>query len=56
MEFKIDVTEIYTGCPKIIEPRLYGYCGGAVRLVISVLTQLYRSSFNLEFETLFESI
>ena len=39
-----------------IVPRLCGFCGGAVDSIISVFTQLHRSSFNLEFETLFESI
>ena len=33
-----------------------GYCGGAVDLIMSVFYQLHRLSFNLEFETLFESI
>ena len=37
-------------------PRLCGYCGGALDSVISVFVQLHGSSFNLEFETLFESI
>ena len=45
-----------TGCPKIIVPCLCGYCGGAVDSIISVFTQLHRSGFNLEFQTLFESI
>ena len=45
-----------TGCPKIVASRLCGYCGGAVVLTISLLTQLHRSGFNLEIETLFESI
>ena len=45
-----------TGCPKIIVPCLCGYCGGAVDSIISVLIQLHRSSFNLEFEIFFESI
>ena len=37
-------------------PRLSGYCGGAVDLISSVFTQLHISSFNVEFETLLESI
>ena len=32
-------------------PRLCGYCGGAVDSIISVFTQLHRSSSNLQFET-----
>ena len=40
----------------MIVPRLCSYCGGAVDSIISVFTQLHRSGFNLEFETLFESI
>ena len=40
----------------MIVPRLYGHCGGAVDSIISIVTQLHRSGFNLEFETLFESI
>ena len=35
---------------------LWGYCEGAVYSVISVFAQLHRSSFNLEFETLYQSI
>ena len=45
-----------TECPKKIVPRLCGCCEGAVDSVISLFIQLHRSSFNLEFETLFESI
>ena len=37
-------------------PCLCGYCGGAVDSVFSLLGQLHSLSFNLEFETLFESI
>ena len=37
-------------------PRLCGYCGEALISVMSTFTQLHRSGFNLEFETLFESI
>ena len=44
------------GVLKLIAPRLCGYCGGAIDSIISVITQLDRSGFNLEFETLFESI
>ena len=47
--------EIYT-VSKTIVPHLRGYCGGAVDSVISVLTQLHRQDFNLESETLRESI
>ena len=50
------IFQICTGCPKIIMPCLCGYCGGVVDSVISVFTQLRRSGFNLEFQTLFESI
>ena len=39
-----------------IVPRFFGYCGGAVDTIISVFNKLHRSSFNLEFETSFESI
>ena len=46
----------YTGCPKKIVLRLCGYCGGAVDPIISVFSQSHKSSFNLELETLFESI
>ena len=44
----------YARCPKIIVPRLCGYCGGAVDSILSVFLQLYKSSFNSEFETLLE--
>ena len=37
-------------------PCLCGYCGGAVDSIIPVFTQLHRSGFNLEFETLYESV
>ena len=37
-------------------PRLCGHCGEAVTLIISIFTYKHRSGFNLEFETLFESI
>ena len=36
--------------------RLCGYCGAAIDSIISVFTQLHRSGFNLEFETLPESM
>ena len=36
--------------------RLCGHCGGDVDSIISDLTQLHEPGFNLEFETLFESI
>ena len=39
-----------------IVPCLCGCCGGAVNATISAFSQLHRSGFNLEFETLFESI
>ena len=29
--------DLSTGCPKIIVPRLCGYCGGAADSIISVL-------------------
>ena len=35
---------------------LSGYCGGAIDLIITIFTQLHRSAFNLEFETVLESI
>ena len=50
------VLSMYTGCPKKIVPHLCGHCRGAVYSIISVFTQLHRSSFNLEFGTLYESI
>ena len=39
-----------------IAPRLYDCCGGAVGSVNSVFTQLHRSNFDLEFETILESV
>ena len=45
-----------TGCHEIIVPRLCGCCEGAVGSIISVFTQLHRPGFNLEVDTLFESI
>ena len=41
---------------RITVPHLCGYCGGAVDLFILISTQLHRSGFDIEFETLFESI
>ena len=41
---------------KRIVPHLCGCCGGAVYSIISVFTQLHRLGFNLDFETLYESI
>ena len=43
------------GVPKNVTS-LCGCCGGAVDLIILVFTQLHRSGFNLEFETLYESV
>ena len=40
----------------MILPHLCGYCGGAVDSIISVFTQLHMSGFNLEFETMYESV
>lgn len=37
-------------------PCLWGYCGGNVALIVSVITPLHRSCFHLEFDTFFESI
>ena len=54
--FYMATYNIHIGCPNKIVPRLCGYCVGAVDSIISNFTQLHRSSFNLEFETLFESI
>ena len=45
-----------TGRPKLIVPCLLGYCRRTVNLIISVFAQLHRSGFNVEFETLCESI
>ena len=42
-------------CPKIIVPRLYGYCGGAVDSTSSIFTHLH-SIGQACFETLYESI
>ena len=53
---KIPCFHCATGFPKIIVPRLCGYCGSTVDSIISIFTLLHRSGFNLEFETLFESI
>ena len=35
-----------TGCPKIVLPCLFGFCGGAVDSVVLVFTQLHSSGFN----------
>ena len=54
---KCEISEIFSvKCLKKIVPRLYGYCGGAVNSIILVFTQVHRSSFNFDFEILFESI
>ena len=45
-----------TGCPIKVVPRLCGCREGAVDSIIFDFTQLHRSSFNLEFKTLHESI
>ena len=45
----------FTECPRNFS-RLCDCCGGAVAFVATVLTQLQLSGFNLEFETLVESI
>ena len=45
-----------TGCPQKIVRCLYVCFGGAMDSIIFVFTQLHRSGFNLEFETLFESV
>ena len=39
-----------------VVPCLCACCGGDVDSIISVFTQLHRSSFSLEFQTLYESI
>ena len=44
-------------CPQLHAPKsATGCCGGAVGLIVSAFTHLYRSGFNFEFETLLESI
>ena len=53
---KMLVNSTLQGVPKKIEPRLCGYCGGAVDTMISRFTFLHRSGFKLEFETSYESI
>ena len=45
---------VTAGCLKNVVARLCGYCGGAVDSIISFFRQLHRSSFKLNFETLFE--
>ena len=47
--------QTYRVSQKIV-PQLCGCCKGAVDSIISVLTQLHRPGFNLELDTLFESI
>lgn len=37
-------------------PSLCGCCGGAVALIVSIVTHLHRIGFDLEFETFFEPI
>ena len=39
-----------------IAPRLYGNCGRAADSIISIFAKLYWSSFNVDFETLIESV
>ena len=51
---RVECTRVQ-GVPQNV-PRLCGYCRGAVDSTISVFTRMHRSSFNLEFETSFESI
>ena len=46
----------YTGCPKKIVSRLFGCCGGAIKSIFSLFTQLDTSGFKVELETLYESI
>ena len=41
---------------KIVLPHLFSYCGGDEDSVILTFTQLRRSGFSLEFETLFEAV
>ena len=43
-------------CPKLIVALLCAYCVGAMDSIISDVARLHRSGFNLEFETLHESI
>ena len=50
-----DYHHIIQGVPKNVA-LLYGCCGGAAHSIISGFTQLHSSSFNLDFETLYESI
>ena len=51
-----NVANLKSMVPKLMVPRLCGYCEGAVDSIISVFTQLYSPGFHLEFETLCESI
>ena len=48
--------EIKYRASKVVVPHLCGYCGRAVDSIISVSPHLNRSGFNLEFETLLESM
>ena len=50
-----DIQAYIQGVPKNV-PGLCGCCGGDINSIISSFTQLHRSGFNLEFETLYESI
>ena len=54
--FSLEPLSHTRGCPKKIVPRLFFFCGGALDSIISLFTQLHRSGFKLEFETLYESI
>ena len=47
--------KVYIGFPKKVSC-LCSCCGGAVDSILSIYVQLHRSGFNLEFETMFESI
>ena len=47
---------VNTAFPKIIVPRLCGYCGGVADSIISIFIHFDRSGFNVEFETLFDLI
>ena len=43
------------GVPEKLCLVLCDYCGGDVDSIISAVTKLHRSGFNLEFEALFDS-
>ena len=47
---------VYARYPKQTVPRLRNSRGGAVDIIVPVSIQLQTSVFNLEFDTLFESI